>query len=90
MDPDPPFVTTTNLVARAQKGDEEAIEHLFDRYLPRVRGIVRLRLSHRPHQAADEEELVSDSLMDALKGLERFEPKSEGRFCNWPDIRPRR
>ena len=59
------------------------MEQLFERYLPRVRKIVGIRMGLRLRQLADVEDLVQESLLKVFEGLERFEHRSEGSFRNW-------
>jgi RNA polymerase sigma-70 factor (ECF subfamily) len=59
------------------------LEDLFARYLPVVRRIVALRLGKRLSQLVEIDDLVQDALLAVFQGLERFEPRSEGRFRNW-------
>jgi RNA polymerase sigma-70 factor (ECF subfamily) len=76
-------VATTLLVRAAQAGDAAALEALFARYLPRVRQIVALRLGRRLKQIIEIDDIVQEVLLDAFRGLEKFEPRSEGSFRNW-------
>jgi RNA polymerase sigma factor (sigma-70 family) len=77
------ILATTELVRAAQVGDRAALESLFARYLPRVRRIVALRMGQRLRQFVEIDDVVQDVLLDVLKGLARFEPRSEGSFRNW-------
>lgn len=74
---------TLVLVRRAQADDLQAREELFARYVPRVRVIVALKLGRRVAGIADEEDLVQDALLNALKGLDTFQPMSNGSFYDW-------
>ncbi|MBI4606734.1 MAG: sigma-70 family RNA polymerase sigma factor [Planctomycetes bacterium] len=74
---------TLNLVRAAQGGDSAALERLFARCLPRVRQIVALRMGRRLREMLEIEDLVQEVLLKVLKGLERFEQRSEGGFSNW-------
>ena len=76
-------VATTLLVRAAQAGDAAALETLFARYLPRVRQIVALRTGRRLQQLIEIDDIVQEVLLDVFKGLEKFEPRSEGSFRNW-------
>ena len=75
--------STRALVARAQAGDRSATEHLFERLLPRVRRIVALRMGCRETELWDREDLVQETLYDALRALESFEDRSEGALSHW-------
>ena len=81
--PEPDFTTTVVLVRDAQKGDRDALDSLFDRYLPRVRQIVALRMGQRLRQFTELDDLAQEALLSAFQGLERFEHQSEGSFRNW-------
>ena len=81
--PDESFESTNGLVRRAQKGDTRALEDLFSRYLPRVRQIVALRTGQKLRQMLELDDIVQEVLLKLLRGLERFEAKSEGSFRHW-------
>jgi len=74
---------TVRLVRAAQSGDQRSIEALFERYLPRVRQIVALRLGYRTRDFAVHDDLVQEALVRAFRGLDRYEERSEGTFRNW-------
>lgn len=78
-----PSVETQMLIARAQRGDRTAEDQLFARYLARVRQLVSLRMGRRSLDIAELDDAVQETLLDAFRGLERFEPRSEGAFVNW-------
>lgn len=83
-DPSAPELSTTiRLVESARKGDRQALEDLFQRYLPRVRRIVAFRMGQRLRQLAEREDLVQEVLLRVFEGLDRFEHRSEGSFRNW-------
>lgn len=75
--------STLQLIRLAQAGDERALDDLATRYLPCVRQVVVLRLGSRMRRHADIDDLVQDSLVRILSGLETYEPRSEGSFRNW-------
>lgn len=75
---------TTCLVLAAQGGDRAALEGLFTRYLPRVRQIVALRLGHSLRDFAAYEDVVQDALLNVFTRIDKFRPRSEGRFRYWP------
>ena len=74
---------TIELVLAAQKGDAAALNTLFSRYLPHVTQIVALRMGRRLGQMVEVEDVVQEVLLDVLRSLGRFEPRSEGSFRNW-------
>ncbi|MBI4606259.1 MAG: sigma-70 family RNA polymerase sigma factor [Planctomycetes bacterium] len=74
---------TVSLVRAAQAGDSRALDALLRRHLPWIRQVVALRMGWRLRQVAEADDLVQDVLLRVLKGLERFEQRSEGGFRNW-------
>lgn len=74
---------TISLVREAQKGDRQAMEKLFARYLPRVRQLVALRLGFRPSDFALHEDVVQEALLKTFKNLDRYEERSEATFRDW-------
>lgn len=77
------FSTTIRLVVAAQKGNSSAFEDLFQRYLPRVRRIVALRMGTRLRQFLDMEDVVQESLLKIFQSIGRFDHKTEGSFRHW-------
>ena len=74
---------TAELVSAAQRGDREAVEDLFSRYLPRVRQIVALRMGRQLRQFTGLDDVAQDVLMKAFRDLDRCANESEGSFRNW-------
>ena len=74
---------TVCLVQAAQEGDNQALEDLFARYLPRVRRIVALRMGRHLHAFAEVEDIVQQALLKAFTRLKTFEHRSEGSFRYW-------
>lgn len=77
------FAETTRLVASAQNGSSECVEQLFQRYLPRVRQMVALRVGRRLAELESCEDLVQETLLEAFRNLEEFEHRTIGSFRNW-------
>jgi RNA polymerase sigma-70 factor (subfamily 1) len=77
------FEQTTILVRRAQTGDSDASAALFERYLPFVSQIVALRVGKPLREFGDDEDIVQQSLLDVLRKLDGFEPRTEGSFRYW-------
>lgn len=77
------FPKTTYLVQRAQKGDRDALQDLFERYAPRVYRIVALRLGRRARDFGDLEDVAQDALLNLFEKLDCFEKRSEASFRNW-------
>jgi RNA polymerase sigma-70 factor (ECF subfamily) len=77
------YEETLVLVGAAQKGDRNALESLFERYLPRVRRTAALRTGWRLNQFVEFDDIAQDTLIKVFQGLDRFEQKFEGSFRNW-------
>lgn len=77
------FATTVTMIRRAQKGERDALEQLFTRYLPRVRRIVASRLGRPIGALLEHEDLLQETMVDALAAFGRFEPRGDGAFCHW-------
>jgi len=79
----PSFEQTVLLVQRAQADDHEALEQLFQRYLPRVRRIASLRLGTRQHQLLDVDDVTQEAMTDAFRSLTKFDVRSDATFLCW-------
>lgn len=78
-----PIEKTLDLVERAQRDDSAALEQLFERYLPRVRNIAAIRLGRARRELLDIDDVAQEAMLDAFRGLDRFDLDSDGKFCNW-------
>jgi RNA polymerase sigma factor (sigma-70 family) len=78
-----PLQATIQLVRAAQSGKSTAMDALFERYLPRVRQIVALRLGDPLRDAALHDDLVQESLLRVFQNLDKFEERSDSTFQNW-------
>ncbi|HVR73955.1 MAG TPA: sigma-70 family RNA polymerase sigma factor [Planctomycetota bacterium] len=83
MSDDPELTQTIQLVEAARGGDEGALNRLFERYLPRTRRVVAMRMGWKLRQLEDHEDLVQEALLKVFQGLQRFEARSEGSFRQW-------
>jgi RNA polymerase sigma-70 factor (ECF subfamily) len=79
---DPPAYTgvdsTFDLVERAKSGDDEALNRLFARYLPSLRRWASGRLPRWSRDLMDTDDLVQETVVRAVKRLDRFESRHEG------------
>jgi RNA polymerase sigma-70 factor (ECF subfamily) len=66
------------LLARVRTGDDEALDRLLARHLPRLRRWARGRLPLWARDQGDTEDLVQDTVVHTLRRLEAFEPTREG------------
>jgi RNA polymerase sigma-70 factor (ECF subfamily) len=74
---------TQELVALAQEGDQSALNRLYRVYAERVRWMVRLRMSKELRTKLESMDIVQDTLIHALRGLDDFTYKNEGDFVRW-------
>lgn len=78
--PAPRTLITVELLQRAKQGDEEALERIMERYLPRLQRWARGRLPDRARAMVDTADLVQDTLTRTLHGLHRIEVRGNGGF----------
>ena len=69
---------SVELIVRAQAGDDLALEHLLERYLPRLRRWASGRLPASMRTLLDTGDLVQDAVINALKHLDTLQVRSEG------------
>jgi RNA polymerase sigma-70 factor (ECF subfamily) len=74
---------TQELVALAKEGDKSALNHLYRVYAERVRWMVRFRMSKELRSKLESMDVVQDTLIHALSGLDDFTYKTEGDFVRW-------
>ncbi len=74
---------TRHLVILAKNGDESALNQLYRVYAERVRWMVRLRMGRELRSKLESMDLVQDTLIHALSGLDDFTYKDEGDFVRW-------
>jgi RNA polymerase sigma-70 factor (ECF subfamily) len=71
---------TVVLLQRAKTGDEQALNDLCARYLPRLTRWAHGRLPNAARGAIDTHDLVQDTLAHVVRRLDTFEPRHEGAF----------
>jgi RNA polymerase sigma-70 factor, ECF subfamily len=76
--PAPALDTTYELVERAKSGDDEALNRLFARYLPSLRRWASGRLPRWSRDLMDTDDLVQETVIRAVKRIDRFESRHEG------------
>ncbi len=74
---------TQELVALAKDGDKSALSRLYGAYAERVHWMVRLRMSKKLRSKLESMDVVQDTLIHALSGLDKFTYKNEGDFVRW-------
>lgn len=71
------------LVGRAQGGDLQAYNRLFERYYERVLHIVRVRLGPHMRRLVEPEDILQETFIAAVNTFERFEMRHESSLVNW-------
>jgi RNA polymerase sigma-70 factor (ECF subfamily) len=71
------------LVDRAQGGDLDAYNRLFERYYERVLHIVRMRIGPRIRSYLEAEDILQETFIAAVNTFERFEMRNESSLINW-------
>ncbi len=74
---------TQELVVLAKDGDKSALDQLYRVYGERVRWMLRFRMGRELRSQMESMDLVQDTLMHALGGLDKFTYKNEGDFVRW-------
>jgi RNA polymerase sigma-70 factor (ECF subfamily) len=69
---------SVQLIRRAQAGDEDALNQLLARYLPRLKRWATGRLPQWARDLADTHDLVQETVIRAFRRMEHFEPRGDG------------
>ena len=77
-DGSPVSLTSVELLKRAQHGHDEALEQLFERYLPPFRRWARHRLPGWAKGVMDTDDLVQEILLGTIQNLTKFKPRGDG------------
>lgn len=72
---------TVELLRRARQGEDDAVERLFARYVPRLRRWASGRLPRYARELLDTDDLIQETFMRTAGRLESFEPRGEGAFA---------
>jgi RNA polymerase sigma-70 factor (ECF subfamily) len=70
--------STFDLVEQAKSGDKEALNRLFARFLPVLRRWASGRLPRWSRDLMDTDDLVQETVVRAVKRIDRFESRHEG------------
>jgi RNA polymerase sigma-70 factor, ECF subfamily len=79
-DPPPPFLATMELLRLAKEGDLAARDQLFARYHSRLTRWASGRLPLHARSLLDTADLVQETLVRTLEGLDRIEIRGPGGF----------
>ena len=78
--PAPDLLMTTELLRRAKEGDSRALDSLTARYLPRLQRWASGRLPAYARSLFDTTDLVQETLLRAIEGLDGIEVRGPGGF----------
>jgi RNA polymerase sigma-70 factor (ECF subfamily) len=70
--------STFELVEKAKTGDAEALDRIFTRYLPALRRWASGRLPQWTRDLMSTDDLVQETFIRVMKGIDRFEMRHEG------------
>jgi len=77
---DTPLLATSELLRLAKQGEQHALDQLMTRYLPRLQRWASGRLPTYARSLLDTADLVQDTLMRVIEGLDRIEVRGPGGF----------
>ncbi len=75
--------TTLTLVRKAKAGEGDALNLLFERYVPRILRIVRMRIGAGLRGHMESMDVVQEVMIRAIKAFDQFEAKDEAAFLHW-------
>ena len=70
--------STVYLLERFRAGDADALNRLFERYVPRLRRWASGRRPHWARDLADTHDLVQEAALQTFKNIEGFDNRGEG------------
>jgi len=80
LNPLPPEESSFQLLLRAKAGDEQALNLLYQRCLAPLRRWAKGRLPRWARSAMETDDLVQETLLRSLRGVEAFDPRHSGAF----------
>lgn len=75
--------TTEQLIARARRHDEQALNELLDRHTQRLLDSIRAELGGRVRQRLESQDVMQQVYLDALRDIDRFEDRGKDSFYHW-------
>ncbi len=70
-------------ISRAQGGDRKAFEELTRFYAPRLASHIRKRLGPGLGAAADVDDVLQETYLRGLRGIDRFRAEGDDSFLRW-------
>ena len=74
-------LSSVDLVCRARDGDRQALDRLFERYLPLLRRWATGRLPRWARDLVDTDDMIQETLMRTFRSVEAFAPRHDGAFA---------
>lgn len=71
------------LIERVRAGDRAATAQFCARFGPRVRGLVAVRLGRSLLDVSDRDDVVQETLLEAIERLPAYEHRSTGALLHW-------
>jgi RNA polymerase sigma-70 factor (subfamily 1) len=71
------------LVGLIQQGDREALDELLERYKPRLRRIIRVKMGSRLQRYLDEDDILQEVFLIAMRKGQDFELRSHAGILQW-------
>ena len=79
----PELSRSIELVQLVQQGDQHALDELFERYKPRLLRIIRVKLGPRLQRHLDEDDILQEVFLIALRKMREFELRSHAGILQW-------
>jgi len=83
FEPAPDLSRSIELVERVQGGDPEAWRELFARYRDRLARIIRIRTGARLQRHLDEDDILQEVFLVAVRRVGEFERRSHAGILQW-------
>ena len=74
----PDAASSQELLARARDGDRQALDRLFERYMPLLRRWAAGRLPRFVREFVDTDDMIQDTVMGTLRNVQTFVPRRDG------------
>ncbi len=71
------------LVWQGQRGDAAAVNELFGRYIPRMRRVLRIKISGWLRTQVDQEDVLQETLIVAVRKLPELEVRTPSSILQW-------
>ncbi len=81
--PVPDLTESLILVRKAQDGDREALNRLFERYYDRIYRIVRIRMGAKLRTVLDSYDIVQETCAVAVRKIGDFQPRDHASLIQW-------